>query len=311
MSIEDATGMEFRSAYVIPPAYDDIYVLPTEEVTTGSFLLTTRWRKGEPMFSLGTPGGKTTFDTLLQPGSLLDTATDNAATVYAGTGRGERLPGPGSQGQDRGRRAERRGDARGARPGGRRGRSTGADRRQRRRRWPDGVRRRRVPPGRQRAPRRRGEAGRDGQDRCQAGREAGQEHRLRLRPDPRVPGPRPGPCVGLHAAAARPRQDRRQLLRRQGRPGLGLPVRRDAEPVARLRRARGAPGHAGRVGDSRAAVGRVARAEHRRCAAVADGVGRQLLRTRARPRGSTGSGRPSVPASATPSGSRTPAGATT
>ena len=69
MSIEDATGMEFRSAYVIPPAYDDIYVLPTEEVTTGSFMLTTRWRKGEPMFSLGTPGGKTTFDTLLQPGS--------------------------------------------------------------------------------------------------------------------------------------------------------------------------------------------------------------------------------------------------
>jgi subtilisin family serine protease len=86
LSIVDSTGLEFRSAYEVPPMVDDIYVSPTAPVTEGSFLLTTRWRKGAPMLSLGTPSGSATFPTLVQPGSSLGTRTDTVATVYAGDG---------------------------------------------------------------------------------------------------------------------------------------------------------------------------------------------------------------------------------
>ena len=37
--------------------YDDLYVSPTEPMTEGAFMLTTRWRKGEPMLSLSALGG--------------------------------------------------------------------------------------------------------------------------------------------------------------------------------------------------------------------------------------------------------------
>ena len=57
-----------------------------------------------------------------------------------------------------------------------------------------------------------------------------------------------------------------------------------------------APGHPGRVGHARAGVGRVARPEHRRRAAVGDGVRDQHVRGPARRPGSTGSARRSVPA---------------
>src|SRR5262249_22873162 len=76
-SITDATGLEFRSAYAVDPATDDIYVSPTESVTQGKFLLTTRWRKGQPAFSLGVPHRNVAIDTILQPGSTIGTRRDS------------------------------------------------------------------------------------------------------------------------------------------------------------------------------------------------------------------------------------------
>ncbi|HEX6151353.1 S8 family peptidase [Nocardioides sp.] len=86
LSIVDESGVEFRSAYGVPLAYDDLYVSPTDPMTEGSFILTTRWRKGEPMLTLGVPGGGDTFDTIVQPGSALATGSDTAPTVFAGNG---------------------------------------------------------------------------------------------------------------------------------------------------------------------------------------------------------------------------------
>jgi len=85
-SIVDSFGMENRGAYAVPPSYDDLYVSPTEPMKDGSFMLTTRWRKGEPMLGLSVPGGRLSFETLVQPGSALETTTDTLATVYAGKG---------------------------------------------------------------------------------------------------------------------------------------------------------------------------------------------------------------------------------
>ncbi|MER5409423.1 S8 family serine peptidase [Streptomyces sp. NPDC002769] len=77
---------DYRSAYVLPPTYDDVYVSPTEPMKQGEFVLTTRWRKGEPQLALSTPGGRLRFDALVQTGSTLDTATDRRDVVYAGDG---------------------------------------------------------------------------------------------------------------------------------------------------------------------------------------------------------------------------------
>ena len=74
----------------------------------GSFMLTTRWRKGEPMLSLGTPGGQATFDTLVQPGSALDTRHRQRGDRVRRQRRGGRLPGPRRHGQDRRRPPQRR-----------------------------------------------------------------------------------------------------------------------------------------------------------------------------------------------------------
>ncbi|MEV5969331.1 S8 family serine peptidase [Streptomyces sp. NPDC051921] len=78
--------MDYRSAYVLPPTYDDVYVAPTEPMEQGEFMLTTRWRKGEPQLSLSTRGGRLRFDALVQAGSALGTATDTLDAVYAGNG---------------------------------------------------------------------------------------------------------------------------------------------------------------------------------------------------------------------------------
>ncbi|MER5383686.1 S8 family serine peptidase [Streptomyces sp. NPDC002688] len=77
---------DYRSAYVVPPMYDDVYVAPTEPMKQGEFMLTTRWRKGEPSLSLSTPGGRLPFETLVQAGSTLGTRTDTLDAVYAGNG---------------------------------------------------------------------------------------------------------------------------------------------------------------------------------------------------------------------------------
>ncbi|WP_326786606.1 S8 family peptidase [Streptomyces sp. NBC_00151] len=77
---------DYRSAYVLPPMYDDVYVAPTEPMKQGEFMLTTRWRKGEPSLSLSASGGRLPFETLVQAGSTLGTRTDKLDAVYAGNG---------------------------------------------------------------------------------------------------------------------------------------------------------------------------------------------------------------------------------
>ncbi|MBV1848885.1 S8 family peptidase [Catellatospora tritici] len=79
-------GTYVRRGYDIPPMYDDIYVAPTEPMKQGEFILTTRWRKGEPGFALSAFGGLVRFETLTQGGSLLDTGSDRLRPVYAGKG---------------------------------------------------------------------------------------------------------------------------------------------------------------------------------------------------------------------------------
>ncbi|MFJ6053778.1 S8 family peptidase [Streptomyces sp. NPDC092307] len=78
--------LDYRSAYVLPPTYDDVYVAPTEAMKQGEFMLITRWRKGEPMLGLSTPGGRLRLDALVQAGSALGTATDRLDVVHAGKG---------------------------------------------------------------------------------------------------------------------------------------------------------------------------------------------------------------------------------
>ncbi|MFG2236037.1 S8 family serine peptidase [Streptomyces sp. NPDC048723] len=78
--------MDYRSAYVLPPTYDDVYIAPTEPMKQGEFMLTTRWRKGEPQLSLSTQGGRLRFEALVQAGSALGTARDTLDAAYAGNG---------------------------------------------------------------------------------------------------------------------------------------------------------------------------------------------------------------------------------
>ncbi|TXS34054.1 peptidase S8 [Streptomyces sp. ms191] len=78
--------MDYRSAYVLPPTYDDVYVAPTEPMKQGEFILTTRWRKGEPQLDLSASGGRLRFEARAQAGSTLSTATDRWDAVYAGDG---------------------------------------------------------------------------------------------------------------------------------------------------------------------------------------------------------------------------------
>jgi subtilisin family serine protease len=84
--IVDRFGVEIRGAYAVWPGTDDVYVSPTEPMTEGEFILTTRWRKGERALDLSSPDGKSTFDTMVQAGSDLSTATRMLPTAYAGQG---------------------------------------------------------------------------------------------------------------------------------------------------------------------------------------------------------------------------------
>ncbi|WP_155368969.1 S8 family serine peptidase [Catellatospora vulcania] len=77
---------DVRSAFQIPPMYDDLYVSPTEPMTKGEFILTTRWRKGEPTFSLSAFGGLIDLPAVTQAGSVLDSGIDRLKAVYAGKG---------------------------------------------------------------------------------------------------------------------------------------------------------------------------------------------------------------------------------
>ncbi|MFD3570283.1 S8 family serine peptidase [Streptomyces sp. NPDC058667] len=91
--------MDYRSAYVLPPAYDDVYVAPTEPMERGEFILTTRWRKGEPQLGLTTPNGRLRFESRVQAGSALGTATDTLGIVYAGHGAAAAYAGLGAKGR--------------------------------------------------------------------------------------------------------------------------------------------------------------------------------------------------------------------
>ena len=82
----DSFDLEVRSAYPVATTTDDVYVSPTEPVTEGSFILTTRWRKGEPLLGLTSANGNVRFETIVQPGSALETSRRAVPTVYAGHG---------------------------------------------------------------------------------------------------------------------------------------------------------------------------------------------------------------------------------
>ncbi|SCL33161.1 Serine protease, subtilisin family [Micromonospora pallida] len=84
-TVQYAGGASFRQAFQLPVRYDDLYLSPTEPVTQGSFTMSTRWRKGEPMLSL-TANGLLPIDTVVQPGSTLTAGKDTLRPVYAGTG---------------------------------------------------------------------------------------------------------------------------------------------------------------------------------------------------------------------------------
>ncbi|WP_330304166.1 MULTISPECIES: S8 family serine peptidase [unclassified Streptomyces] len=90
---------DYRSAYVLPPTYDDVYVAPTKPMKQGEFMLTTRWRKGEPQLSLSALGGRRRFDALVQAGSALGTATDTLNAVYAGNGAAAEYEKAGAKGK--------------------------------------------------------------------------------------------------------------------------------------------------------------------------------------------------------------------
>jgi hypothetical protein len=97
-SITDSFGIELRGAYVVPPAYDDVYLSPTDPMTEGSFIATTRWRKGEPMMSLEANQG-ISIDPLVQPGSDLSKAAYTARAVFAGDGTSDDYQGISAKGR--------------------------------------------------------------------------------------------------------------------------------------------------------------------------------------------------------------------
>ena len=201
-SITTDNGLEFRSAYAVPPMVDDIYVSPTEADDHGSFMLTTRWRKGEPMLGLGTPGGAVGFDDPRAAGQRARHRDRHRATVYAGNGAAADYAGPRRPRQDRGRRPQRRGRAAGARRGGRRGRRGALVV------VNDGVGGLNEYVGDVADPGRRPSTATPGRP-WSRWRKSGAKltadparvHAVRLRPDPRVPGPGAGPAAGLPAAA--------------------------------------------------------------------------------------------------------------
>ena len=275
-------------------------------------MLTTRWRKGEPMLSLGTPSGRVTFPTLVAAGQRLGTRTDTAATVYAGDGAAADYQGRRRPGQDRRRRAQRRvtPEERPRRPrppvrsalivvndGTGASTSTSASRRSR---SPAST----AMPG--------------------AALVALAKERQASSPlkqtayTPFVydltreyPGHVPDQPLVYHPTKSDlAKIDAHYYAVRPGRPGgyrydVTLSPRRSAATSS------SGPGHPRRVGHARPAVGRVARPAHRRRAALAHGLGGQHLPPGEDRSCSTGSGPPCGPGSATRSGSTTPAGRTT
>jgi subtilisin family serine protease len=80
-----AGGSDFRLTYQVPIKYDDLYLSPTDPVTSGSFDAATRWRLGEPMLTVKALG-LVDFPTTVQPGSTFAAGSDRLVAVYAGKG---------------------------------------------------------------------------------------------------------------------------------------------------------------------------------------------------------------------------------
>ncbi|MEJ3745046.1 S8 family serine peptidase [Actinomycetes bacterium KLBMP 9797] len=80
-----ADGEPLRDGYLLPVRYDDIYVTPAEKPKGGAFTLATRWRKGDPLLTVGWHGTPVA-DVLVQAGSNLVAGSARLPAVYAGTG---------------------------------------------------------------------------------------------------------------------------------------------------------------------------------------------------------------------------------
>ncbi|NBE94132.1 peptidase [Nonomuraea sp. KC401] len=87
-----------RLAYVVPVAYDAVYVSPTEKVEKGSFDYLTRWRVGEPALTLDVKGEPEPVPTV-QGGSTLTDGRTHLATVAAGKGAAEDYAGVDARGK--------------------------------------------------------------------------------------------------------------------------------------------------------------------------------------------------------------------
>ena len=171
LSVVDADAAWSSAAPTsVPPMVDDIYVSPTEpDDATGSFMLTTRWRKGEPMLSLGTPSGDRH---VRHPRAAGQHARHRDATPLRrstpGNGAAADYAAVDAPGQDRGRRAQRRGRseerARAAAAAGAKALIVVNDGIGGLNEYVGDV----TDPGRHRAPRRRRDPDRDGQERARS-----------------------------------------------------------------------------------------------------------------------------------------------
>lgn len=78
-------GFPVRDSLMIPIMYDDLYLLPTEKMTRGTFQASTRWRFGEEILSLDVLG-LVPIPVTVQPFSTVSAGTDTLKLVYAGNG---------------------------------------------------------------------------------------------------------------------------------------------------------------------------------------------------------------------------------
>ncbi|MFF4650853.1 S8 family serine peptidase [Streptomyces sp. NPDC001380] len=76
------TGSDSDTTYLLPARYDDMFVLPTEKVTGGSFEYNTRWRLAKPL--LKASDGGTDLPVAVQAGSGLYDGSGTLDAVWAG-----------------------------------------------------------------------------------------------------------------------------------------------------------------------------------------------------------------------------------
>ena len=205
----------------LPPMYDDIYVSPTEQMTQGQFMLTTRWRKGEPLLGLSAGGSQLTFETLVQAGQHADGRhVRQAADGLRRQRRGGRLRQLNAKGKvvvvERSDEVSPQERAEAAAAAGAEVLIVVNDRIGGLKEY---VGESPIPVATVHRDAGKVSIAMAGTRRAQADRDPVEVQRLCLRPDPRLPGPGSRRAVGVQAEPRRPCQDRRPLLRRQRRPG--------------------------------------------------------------------------------------------